>query len=566
MSKLAFWIASSMIAALIVVGCHADADDVPGQAEELADSIRRENAIANLQRIYSKVLGQHQADRSHAEVAAVADVIVEPLTRTYLDNPTDTQNQLGILVLLQELRDPRSLPALREALNWRTEVSEEHAISAAQTIQYMEVPEGDKPALVTALADALEKVTDVRPIDNRLRITLIRALGSLRSQEAATALTRIATRQSEEQNFLINRLAAQQVGELANPESVEDMIRCLFLFSPSNPGMRMNDVAAGALVAIGEPSLAPLMRVLRGEHDAANEIAAAYLEAVRVHNAQAARSMSVASITSGEATYALGALGFREALDPLLEQTRDEDRHRKVNAAVATVRINTSESDLPRVMEAIRRVYGEIPDDLDGVGARSQLIAASGHLYNSGMLEFYLTQARDTDAHPNIRIVAVSTYALLANKDEAAQLRALIAAEPAGEEGGYKENFAENEPILAAADACDEALDCWIGKLTDENKLVIRKAAYMIGRLGRDNAAAITALVAQLGHSEAEVRVTVVTALDRIATRASEGAQAAVDRIEELREEEAGRAVWNAFAREALPIQARLRARIARGG
>ncbi|MEM9194028.1 MAG: HEAT repeat domain-containing protein, partial [Myxococcota bacterium] len=105
---------------------------------------------------------------------------------------------------------------------------------------------------------------------------------------------------------------------------------------------------------------------------------------------------------------------------------------------------------------------------------------------------------------------------------------------------------------------CDEAIDCWVGKLGDSEMEIARKAAYMLGRFGRDNEAAITALVEHLGHSQVEVRLAVVTALDRIATN---GSDAAVAKISELEESEAGSGIWNTFAREALPIQSRLRNR-----
>ena len=45
----------------------------------------------------------------------------------------------------------------------------------------------------------------------------------------------------------------------------------------------------------------------------------------------------------------------------------------------------------------------------------------------------------------NERLIAVHNYALLANKDEAATLSGLIAAEPRSEDGGYREKFAENQ-------------------------------------------------------------------------------------------------------------------------
>ena len=53
--------------------------------------------------------------------------------------------------------------------------------------------------------------------------------------------------------------------------------------------------------------------------------------------------------------------------------------------------------------------------------------------------------------------------------------------------------------------------------------------------------------------------VAALLALDHIAAN---GSQAGIDKIEELRSQEEGRAIWNQFKPIALPIQARLRARM----
>src|SRR5690606_20435500 len=51
------WILVGLGTALgVLIGCHAKPDDPVGQAEELSDPVRRENAIANLQRLYGDAL------------------------------------------------------------------------------------------------------------------------------------------------------------------------------------------------------------------------------------------------------------------------------------------------------------------------------------------------------------------------------------------------------------------------------------------------------------------------------------------------------------------------------
>ena len=178
--------------------------------------------------------------------------------------------------------------------------------------------------------------------------------------------------------------------------------------------------------------------------------------------------------------------------------------------------------------------------------------------FDPGWLPFLLAQVRDRDGHPDVRLVALQTYAFLANKQEAIEATNLMGSEPTSADGGQKERFARLAPITGAANACDADVTCWLGKLRDGNELVVQKAAIMLGRLARGNQQAIDALVPLIGHSKAEVRIAALASLDRIATN---GAPAAVTKIDELAEREDGQRVWSQVAAVALRVQNRLRAR-----
>ncbi len=551
------WAVAALIAAL-GMGCHAAKDDPEGQAGELSDPVRRENAIFNLKEIYTKTLAANGGDRSSADVQAVADVVIDPLTQAYLSYPEDRINGLAILDLLYEMRDPRSLPALIEALNWRLQVSEDHAIRAAQTIQSLDVPEADKAKVVDALAKSLERITGSRPEDNKMRVAMIMALGSLQDRGATEILTNIATRQDENQNFLINRLAAQQLGELKDPEAIPALIECLFLFAPNQPDLRMNDVAAEALILIGKPSLRPLLRVLEGKDKKANAIAQHYIDAVKARRPDLATRMTVRQVTGAEASFALGALGFSEALEPLLEEASASDVPRKLNAAIALVRIDVPAAQTERVRATLRRIYDELPKGFEGIAMRGQLLAAIAHTYDEAMMPFIYEQVTDKRSNPELRLIAAQNYALLANKEEAQKLASVIAREERSEEGGYKEKLEEHQPMLALAEECDTRVECWVSKASSPDNTKARKGAYMLGRYARDDDQAIDALVQQLGSEDLGVRLSALMALDRIA---KSGSPAAVAKIDELRTREEGQSVWTRFRGEALPIQARLRGR-----
>ncbi len=552
-------VVGTVLMAVLGLGCHAAKDDPKGQAAELADPVRRENAIFNLKEIYAKSLANSGGDRSSTEVTAVADVIVMPLTDAYLAYPEDRLNGLAILELLQEMQDPRSLPALLDALNWRTEVSENHAIRAAQTIQLLDVPSNQRGNIVEALSRSLDRVTGARTEDNNMRLAMIRALGSMDDDGATEILAAVATKQDENQNFMINRLAAQQLGELRDPAAIPALIECLFLFAPNRPDLRMNDVAAQALILIGRPSLKPLLGVMQGDDKTANAIAKSYIDAVKAARPDLANTMTVQQITGAEASFALGALGFPEALDPLLKEAGSSDTARRLNAAIALVRLKVpAAADQARIRSTLQKVYGSLPSGYEGVRMRGQLLAAMAHTYDDALMPFILDELDDRRANPELRLIAAQNYALLANADEASKFTSAIAREKPSEAGGYREKFAEHQPLIDLAAECDVSVPCWVGKATSSDPVVARKGAYMLGRYGNGQEPAVEALTSQLGNQDIGVRLAALMALDQIA---ADGAPDAVIKIDELRGREEGQSVWSVFRVEALPVQARLRSR-----
>jgi HEAT repeat protein len=565
--------------ALMTTACHADPDDAAGQAGELSDSVRRENAIANISRLYTTAVQNADGNRQAPEPTRIADATIAQLTQTYLDHSEDVTGRAAIMSLLGEMRDARALPALIAALDWRAEVSEEQAIGAARTLQVLTLDDAQKGEAITAIGAALQRVTQARGVDNRMRIEFLRTLGTFGDPRGTAAVSRVMLLQSENQDFLINRLACEQLGRIADPASVPAMIQALYLFAPNNPAMRMNDMASMGLVRIGRPALQPLLDTLAGNNAEANQIATQYIAAVRQRDADAAAQMSVDSIVAGDAAFAIGQLGFRDAIDPLIAETaRTAEGERPgaieenaqveahmTGAALALVSINRDEADSQRIRDALINVYNRLnPEARMGHVSRAQLLVAFQHLNDAGMMPFLLQRAqppaRGQENDPNIRILAFRAYAMMANGTEVANLEHILETEP---EGDARDGFLDYQPTFAAAHECNADLQCWIGKLAnpgtgDGASWVQRKAAYMVARLGRGNADAITALVGQLGHSDEEVRGEVLYALDYAA---SQGSAAAVARIDELHTAEQGRAIWTHTESLFLAVQARLAAR-----
>lgn len=537
--------------ALLAVGCHADPDDAAGQAKELSDPVRREYAMGNLTRLYSKALMDAKSDRTTPTVKAFSDATHEQLVKTYLDAPEDTQNGERIMALFYEMRDPRTLPALLKALEWRTEVNEEHAISAARTLGIIELPAGQRTEVAKKLAGALDRVSGKRPVDNRMRVEFLRTLGVLNDPAASEVLTKVALRQSEEQNFLINNLAVEQLGALADPATVPALIEALYLFDPANPGNRLTATVPAALVRIGKPALAPLVKVLEGKDTKALAASKAWIEAIRQRNAGAAEQMNAAAEMKKEAEFALGTLGFSESIPPLMAAAADPDKGVQLGAAVALAQINRSDAETPKIREVIVKIY-EGQEKVQ----RMQILRAMQHLYDPGLQPFLLGVAKAPEEElPDIRVIALNAYAMLANKAESATAKAFIA----GDKSPYKGTFeSQNATLLKVGAECDEAVACWTKKLDDKDENVVRKAAYMLARVGRNKPDVIKALVSKLDHPKELVRGDVLSALDYVAVS---GSPEAVAKIEALRKAEEGRGSWSHIKDRALATQAKLAAR-----
>jgi HEAT repeat protein len=534
-----------------VGGCHPDDNDPKGQAGDLNDPVRRQYALERLQAIFNTRLSEAKGDRGAAPVKEFIEVTNEPLTKAYLEHPEDNQNGLRILNLMSEMRDQRTLPALIAALDWKPEVSEDHAVAAALTITEIEIPEDKKGPAVEAIGKALVRVDGARGADNRMRKSFIEVLGKLKDKRAVESLTKVALKREASQSFLFNILALQQLVTIADPASVPTFIKGLYWFDSNNPAMRMNDVATSGLVAVGKPALEPLLKTLKGEDAEANDVVKQYVAAVKAKDAEAASKFDQKTLVSNEAAFSLGKLGFREALDPLIEETKAADKTRAMGAALALVSLVRQPEDTPKIVEALTRVYKELE-----MAQKPQLLVAMRHMYAPELLTFFLNTAKTKGKEYGAdaaRLYAFQGYAMLGNKDEMATLKGIY-----DKDALFKEQLADHEPLFEAASKCDASVDCWADKLKSDNKVLLRKASSMLARYGRGNQKAITGLIALFGHRDLEVRNEALSAVDAMATN---GSKEAIAKIDELEASEGGRSIWNNFKREALPARSRLQLR-----
>lgn len=447
----------------------------------------------------------------------------------------------------------RQAPELAELIDWAgAERTREQALvrTGELAAELAEAGEGRREAIAAAMGRALLSVEGTAGIDNRLRVTLVRALGASGAAAARAPLTTLARRRRNDQPFALNRLALQALAADADEGSLPVLIEGLFLFG-ANPAMRMNDVAVSGLARLGEAAVPPLLRVLAGEHPRARALASSYVDALQ-GQAPGGTGPSVEQVMASEALFGLGIVGHRSALEPLLATSRSSDPPLRVGAIMALVSLRPSLEDAAPVREALGAVLDAVNDPM----LQLRLLAAAQRLGDPELAPLLLRVAMD-DARPvELRVQAAESWARVTATDDRAAFRRLRRDPAIGE---------AVEPLsvlLEEAERCAD-LECWVAAFREHAASPVdaegaRKAATRIGQLGRGDARAISALVAELGHRDLQIRLAALRALDWIAIR---GSRAAVQRIEELLVSEEGRAIGQRFALEAIPIRARLIAR-----
>src|SRR5690606_14079368 len=161
------------------------------------------NAIQNLNRIYSKVLGDNDGNPDAEPVRAMVDASIENIVSAYEEaHDRDKEAALNMLELLKNMRDPRALDAYLVALDWEQDMTEDHAVAGAKGISRITVPKERVPEVVKALEKALKKAPgrpESRiPKDVRIMDATLRALGSLKDPAATNALVSIMSEPSDD--------------------------------------------------------------------------------------------------------------------------------------------------------------------------------------------------------------------------------------------------------------------------------------------------------------------------------------------------------------------------------
>ena len=462
--------------AALLTGCVSDPQDPKTWIKKLSDPRESKQAVRELQR-----LNKPEA--------------VEPLIELYKKSKDPE-----VLKAVAQFKDKRSLQTMIDAIGEFTEDSYDNAATAATALGDI----GDTSA-VDALTKAVLKPLPVKTRANVVKLEAMKSLGRLKDKRAVDAVIKVVETPADEQDFFLNQVAAQTLGELADPKAVPALVRGLFM---TGRGSDIFQPCRLALLKIGAPSVQPLMDAHQHKNDKLEADAKKYefragvieqktalvLGDMRAKEAQPILVAELKKPLKGDnhtgALFALGMLGDAASVKEIVSVLVDSKRDWKVRVSAAeALNLAQDPSSLPALLN----------------------VAKTGDVVKEG------------EKYPDVRIAAAMAYSRFGGKAEAAAFAPVAKAESAA-----KAVFDECAQRLDVAAKCESDKDraCFEKALDDKVLAKQEKAAFFLARFGKD---ALPALTKKLSHKEPIVRLAVMYSVGKVATAADAEVRKALD-------------------------------------
>lgn len=405
----------------------------------------------------------------------------------------------SIVRVLAKLKDPRSTPALVDAIDWGANDNEGNRLNReiAQALGQI-----GNPAAIPPL------MRMIKSKDQYVQVEAIGSLGALRAKDAVDPLIQIASDDGSDP-FVI-KVAIEALGNIGDSRAVPDLVKLMFKAHRRNPAGFYGE-SSFALYQIGRPSSEALLPVIKGEDRALNAWAkehnviepALYAKSAQVlgdlHEARAENALlskltyktddsTLQLLVRMKAADALGRMRVKSAVKPIAALVSEEEPVARVEFAWALARIGSRDA-LPSLLKS----------------------ATIG-----------LWEARKA---------SIETIGLLADDREAAALEKLASEEPArtkrGCEDGDPDQGCSAPDALAAkrvafiktqgdrmkvASTCKQDTGCWTQKLEDASPSIRERAALELGRSGAEKS--VDALLKHLADPDIQARLSAIQAVD----------------------------------------------------
>jgi HEAT repeat protein len=507
----------SVFLVLLFLGCE-DPNDPKTWIKKLDEPLYRDKAIRELRRLYTEELKKNNNNPNAHGVKKLQDLIVPNLIKSW-KLYKQSENRKEIVISLYQIQDRRAIPVFINSLYFRRgdQATEIMAVKAAEALGIMKVKKA-----VPHIVRHLRRIIGNRAIDNQLKRSFVESLGLIGDKRASKAIVKILETSADEQDFFVNKIAAIALERLGDPRTVRPLIRGLFMIGR---GATIYQQCRRALVRIGPPAVQPLIKAMKNEDPALNEMA---------------QRLDFETINPGivqeKCARVLGDIGDSSATDELIKLLEDERPVVRGHAAIALGKIGDK-----KAFEEVKPILFMEPH-----GAHPGVIEALVRFGDAralpDLLKFMKTQEYP---YPGVRLTAALAYTQLGTQNEISPFKEAIKAEQNPEIKKQMKTFLVR---LEAAAECKKSIPCWIRKLDHKNWRIQEKAAIMLRLLGKGKPEVRKALLNKVGIKHLKVRAQILQALDQLSPN---GCQECIPVLEELIKKEEGKRMWAIISNDA---------------
>lgn len=371
---------------------------------------------------------------------------------------------------------------------------------------------------------------DKGPEGGELRIAMVKALGELRDKKAVPVLIKVMEQTKESQPVSVHREAAKALGNIRDASAVEALLTVAFRVPDAPSTTDIGNRSKLALVTIGQPAVEGVMKMLKGEQEEVNKLAAS-------------NGVDLL-IVQQTAVGILGAMGAKEAVDELLAfMPRDgcgappapapakkgkkakKVEEEEIDPAKASLRafvgnslglIGDEKAATP-LCECVNATHNPgdmfpITEAMGRIGGEAALNCLIDEVKNG---EYDPEALENSDFSKQIRWEAARFAVLVAGPDQIGKVKEAIESNA---DEKVKKEMEQWQPGIALVESCKDDKDCYLKTLKDQNAewFAREKAAYELVRLAKGDKAVALEMAKAFKVRNADARVTMALLVPRV--------------------------------------------------
>lgn len=556
-------------------GC-ADENDPKTWVDRLPTANKRPSAMRRLRQMWESKLASTTPPNNlqDPQVQQMRNTIVGPVAQAFIEHREEIATRKEAIEILATVDDARAIPALLAALEFSpgNSESERIALRAAQALRDLH-PQNNADVNRRLIA-TIDRATGNSGSAPAIREAVIQAIAAVGARDAVPVLQRVLRKPIDQQEIRTARAAADALGELGDTsaDSVNALVYGLFL--NVRRANAFNNCSR-ALVKLGPDAAVPaLIATIQNQNPDVTVLINSYAGLPGVQPPPPGYQQATAIDV-------LRNFADPRGIEPLLTLLRDHEQTPNVRGASSEalgytgLALPAADPRRATIFDALATVFREgTPGGEDDMAPSvAPALVLLGDPRAVGVIEQRLQsrqlQGADTVAYrlgllmplaSAVRHDSWSTFDRFATA-ASAQLTQLVAQNPdaQSEIAPVQTQLATIRAVAQVAHDCNDGdLACYQSKLSDAEKNVVRKAAYMIAWTGGENPAARQALLQHADHVDPLVRRSINIAIDSLSPH---GCAECITRLEGVITAERGQESKSLMHLEAQMLIARLRSR-----